>query len=77
MKFDRIKFWYHCSFSGETKNIVWFYCDEGHPGEGDWTGPFKSFTQCKNDAVAFHKQDIESSRRAIKSVNNIKYSEVK
>jgi hypothetical protein len=64
------KGWYHDCEAGHFGEI--FYCEdeELHPGtEGQnaW-GPFKTFSECKKDAIAFHRCDLDAARNAIKEI---------
>ena len=80
MNFYKIKYWYHDSDFEETYLIKWTYDPNSmdyRDADGSWYGPFKTFTQCKNDAINYHKGDIITAKAALLITQNIKYSEVK
>ena len=76
---NKIKIWFHQSDMEGTNHIRWVYDREQLQAvsHDNWFGPFKTFTQCRNDAVAYHKSDIDCGRRAMEQTKNIKYKDVK
>lgn len=67
---DEKRQWYHFTDWGESE-IVYITEDEK-----DWKecyfGPFKTFTECKKDALDYHRSDVKNSQKAIWRLKKVK-----
>lgn len=75
MDYKREPGYYHNSSLGECE-IVYFE-DKPHFSEScNWFGPFKTLTDCKKDAIEYHRIDVIDAQGAIKNIRKLKKKDI-
>lgn len=70
-------YWYHDSEYSITHNIFYTENISDYRPSGNIWGPFKLFSQAKNDAIQYHKSTITDSRNAIYEIKKMKKGLIK
>jgi hypothetical protein len=60
--------WYHDSEFDTTHEIKFFADSPDVKPANNWYGPFKTFGDCKRDAIEYHQTDIHKARAAIADI---------